>query len=70
MIVSGELGPGQKISEKDLCVRFDVSRTPVREALKTLAVEGMVDLLPQRGARVMTITERELNELFPINCLH
>jgi DNA-binding GntR family transcriptional regulator len=66
MIVSGELGPGQKISEKELCARFDISRTPVREALKALAVEGMVELLPQRGARVMTITDEELNELFPI----
>ncbi|MFC5386655.1 GntR family transcriptional regulator [Aquamicrobium segne] len=66
MIVSGELGPGQKISEKELCARFDISRTPVREALKALAVEGMVELLPQRGARVMTITDEELDELFPI----
>lgn len=66
MIVSGELEPGQKISEKELCTRFDISRTPVREALKALAVEGMVELLPQRGARVMTITDDELNELFPI----
>lgn len=66
MIVSGELGPGQKIPEKELCARFDISRTPLREALKALAVEGMVELLPQRGARVMTITDEELSELFPI----
>lgn len=66
MIVSGELGPGQKLPEKDLCARFDISRTPLREALKALAAEGMIELLPQRGARVVTITDEELQELFPI----
>jgi len=66
MIVSGELGPGQKLPEKDLCARFDISRTPLREALKALAAEGMIVLLPQRGARVVTITDEELQELFPI----
>ncbi|WP_238935043.1 GntR family transcriptional regulator [Pseudomonas typographi] len=66
MIVSGELGPGQKIPEKELCARFDISRTPLREALKALAAEGMVELLPQRGAQVATITDQELQELFPI----
>jgi len=66
MIVSGELGPGQKIPEKALCERFDISRTPLREALKALAAEGMIELLPQRGARVVTITDEELQELFPI----
>lgn len=66
MIVSGELGPGQKIPEKELCARFDISRTPLREALKALAAEGMIELLPQRGARVVTITDEELQELFPI----
>lgn len=66
LIVSGELAPGQKIPEKALCERFDISRTPLREALKALAAEGMIELLPQRGARVVTITDEELQELFPI----
>lgn len=66
LIVGGELEPGQKIPEKTLCERFDISRTPLREALKALAAEGMIELLPQRGARVVTITDEELQELFPI----
>lgn len=66
MIVGGELGPGQKLPEKELCARFDISRTPLREALKALAAEGMIELLPQRGARVATISDDELQELFPI----
>lgn len=66
LIVSGELEPGQKIPEKTLCERLDISRTPLREALKALAAEGMVELLPQRGAQVATISDQELQELFPI----
>lgn len=66
MIVDGQLEPGQKIPEKDLCDQFDISRTPLREALKALAVEGMIELLPQRGARVAVLGEEELVELFPI----
>ncbi|WP_210237826.1 GntR family transcriptional regulator [Aliirhizobium smilacinae] len=66
MIVDGHLEPGQKVPEKELCDRFDISRTPLREALKALAAEGMLELLPQRGARVAILGEEELVELFPI----
>ncbi len=66
MIVRGELEPGSRIPEKDLCARFDISRTPLREALKVLATEGMIILLPQRGARVAALTNEELYEIFPI----
>lgn len=66
MILEGELEPGKKIVEQDLCDRFEISRTPLREALKVLAAEGMVELLPRRGARVAMIDETELEELFPI----
>ena len=55
MIVSGELGPGERVSEKALCLRFGVSRTPLRESLKVLAAEGLIDLLPHRGARVAAL---------------
>lgn len=66
MIVAGELAPGVRVPEKDLCQQFGCSRTPFREALKVLATEGLVVLLPQRGARVNTISDAELNEIFPI----
>jgi DNA-binding GntR family transcriptional regulator len=66
MIVSGELRPGDKIPEQELCRRFEVSRTPLREALKVLASEGMLQLLPRRGAIVARISPEEINELFPI----
>lgn len=66
MVVGGALEPGRKVPEKELCERFGISRTPFREALRVLAAEGLIELLPQRGARVVTITDEELSELFPI----
>jgi DNA-binding GntR family transcriptional regulator len=66
MIVDGALKPAQKVPEAELCVRFGVSRTPMREALKVLASEGLITLLPNRGAVVAKITQQEIKELFPI----
>lgn len=66
MIVEGTLKPGDKISEPELCDLFGVSRTPLREALKVLAAEGLVQLNPNRGATVARIEPGEIEELFPI----
>jgi DNA-binding GntR family transcriptional regulator len=66
MIIEGELRPGAKIPEQTLCARFGVSRTPLREALKVLAAEGLLLLAPNRGASVARITNDEIDELFPI----
>jgi DNA-binding GntR family transcriptional regulator len=66
MIASGDLVGGARIDERELCERFGVSRTPVREALKVLATEGFVTLIPRRGARVAALSERDLLEAFPI----
>lgn len=66
LIVDGELAPGAKVPEKDLCARFGVSRTPLREALKVLASEGLVTLTPNRGAMVADLTLEDLEEAFPV----
>lgn len=66
MIVEGSLAPGEKVPERELCERFGVSRTPMREALKVLAAEGLLVLEPNRGARVRTVTLAELEEAFPL----
>ncbi|GGF49720.1 transcriptional regulator [Azorhizobium oxalatiphilum] len=66
MILQGELRPGEKVPEEELCERFGVSRTPIREALKVLAAEGVLQILPHRGAIVARITEEQIAELFPI----
>lgn len=66
LIVESELEPGSKVPEKALCEQFSVSRTPMREALKVLAAEGLVRLEPNRGAWVTLITVDEVNEVFPV----
>lgn len=66
MIFSGELAPGDRVPEKQLCQRLDVSRTPLREALKVLASEGLLTLLPNRGARVSQLTTDDVDEMFPV----
>lgn len=66
LIVEGQLLPGSKVPEKALCEKFSVSRTPLREALKVLATEGLVRLEPNRGAWVTAVTIDEVNEVFPI----
>ncbi|MBS0241167.1 MAG: GntR family transcriptional regulator [Proteobacteria bacterium] len=66
MIVGGELAPGAKIPEQAIAERFGVSRTPLREALKALAAEGIVTLHTNRGATVATISAEQVGELFPI----
>ncbi len=63
-IIDGHLPHGARIPERQLCEMFGISRTPLREALKVLASEGVVDLLPNRGARVREIGVKELSELF------
>jgi DNA-binding GntR family transcriptional regulator len=66
MIVSGDLVPGSKVREPELCERFGISRTPLREALKVLASEGLIQLMPRRGAYIAKITQLEIDEVFPI----
>jgi DNA-binding GntR family transcriptional regulator len=66
MIFEGALAAGERVPEKALCQRLAVSRTPLREALKVLASEGLVDLLPNRGARIATLTVEAVDEMFPV----
>lgn len=66
LIIEGELTPGEKVPEKELCERFNVSRTPMREALKVLANAGLVTLTPNRGSSVTAVTVDDLQEVFPV----
>lgn len=66
MIVQGELAPGTKLNERVLCERLGVSRTPLREAIKTLASEGLVALQPNRGATVTLLTLETVREIFQV----
>lgn len=66
MINAGELTAGERIPEQALCERFDVSRTPLREALRVLSAEGYVQLTPNRGAAVARLTLQDLEDVFPV----
>jgi DNA-binding GntR family transcriptional regulator len=60
LIVRGELHPGERLNERLLCEQLGISRTPLREAIKFLASEGLVDLLPHRGAVVTALDTTRL----------
>ena len=65
-ILAGRLEPGSRLIEGDLTVRFAVSRGPVREGLRRLSADGLIEHWPHRGAVVRRLTEREIRELFLI----
>lgn len=65
-IVTNDLQPGERLNEKELCARFGVSRTPLREAIKVLSNEGLVQLTPRYGASIAPLTIEDLDEVFPI----
>jgi DNA-binding GntR family transcriptional regulator len=66
LILSGELEPRSRVNEVALCERFGISRTPLREAIKLLAADGLLDLLPNRGARVAALSESEIDEIIQV----
>jgi DNA-binding GntR family transcriptional regulator len=66
MLVDGRIAPGAKLNERELCERLRVSRTPVREAIKLLAAEGLVDLLPNRGAVAVRLDENDVVHIFEV----
>jgi len=68
-IYAHELAPGTWIDEQSLADEFGISRTPMREALKVLAAEGLVVLKPRRGCYVAELSERDLDEIFPVLAL-
>lgn len=68
-IYAHELAPGAWVDEQALADEFGISRTPMREALKVLAAEGLVVLKPRRGCYVAQMSERDLDEIFPVLAL-
>lgn len=68
-IYAHELAPGAWVDEQALADEFGISRTPMREALKVLSAEGLVVLKPRRGCYVAEMSERDLDEIFPVLAL-
>ena len=60
MLVEGRIAPGAKLNERELAEILQVSRTPLREAIKMLAAEGLVELLPNRGAVAVSLSEQDV----------
>ena len=65
-ILSGELRPGQRIVEEELCARLGISRGPLREALRLLTQQGLVEHLPRRGSRVVEWSSDDVLQLFEL----
>lgn len=67
-IISGEIAPGERLLEIPLAKKMGVSRTPVREAIRMLELEGLVVMIPRRGAEVAKITEKDLRDALEVRC--
>ncbi|MES2977948.1 MAG: GntR family transcriptional regulator [Pseudomonadota bacterium] len=66
MLVEGRIAPGAKLNERELSEVLRVSRTPLREAIRMLAAEGLVELLPNRGAIALTLSEADVLHTFEV----
>jgi DNA-binding GntR family transcriptional regulator len=66
MLVEGRIAPGAKLNERELAEALHISRTPLREAIKMLATEGLVDLLPNRGAVAVKLSEADVMHSFEL----
>jgi DNA-binding GntR family transcriptional regulator len=66
LIVEGRIAPGAKLNERALSEQLQVSRTPLREAIKTLAAEGLVELLPNRGAVAAQLSAQDVADTFEV----
>ncbi|MCG8546195.1 MAG: GntR family transcriptional regulator [Alphaproteobacteria bacterium] len=64
MILDGTLQPGERIDEVSLCAELGISRTPLREAIKVLAFEGLVQLMPNQGSMVTELTAEDVEAMF------
>jgi DNA-binding GntR family transcriptional regulator len=66
LIIEGTLAPGARLNERALCDRLRVSRTPLREAFRVLASEGLIELTPNRGAQVVALSEQDVQDAFEL----
>lgn len=66
MIVEGRLAPGERLNERELCEQLGISRTPLREAFRVLATEGLIALPPNRGAQVVKLSAEDVRDTFDV----
>ncbi len=65
-ILQGKLRAGSKLTEQRICEQYDVSRTPVREALRQLEMDGLIENIPNRGAFVIGFSERDIDDMYEL----
>ncbi|MCR5481255.1 MAG: GntR family transcriptional regulator [Clostridia bacterium] len=65
-ILQGKLRAGSKLTEQRICEQYEVSRTPVREALRQLEMDGLIENIPNRGAFVIGFTERDIDDMYEL----
>ena len=68
-ILSGALPDKSKLTEQAVCKRYNVSRTPVREALRQLEADGLIENIPNRGAYITGLSKRDISDLFDLRAL-
>lgn len=68
-ILSGEIPDNSKLTEQAICKKYNVSRTPVREAFRQLETDGLIEYIPNRGAFVKGLTKRDISDLFDLRTL-
>jgi len=65
-IIEGRLKPAEKLNENDLCNQFGISRSPLRECFRILESEGLIVIIPRKGAHVRELTRNDIEDVFPI----
>ncbi len=68
-IISGRIAPGKRINEQDICKRFNMSRTPVREILRRIEGNGLAKSIPNRGVFAVGLTQQDLEDIFYLKIL-
>lgn len=68
-LLSGAIPSGSKLTEQAICERYVVSRTPVREAFRQLEADGLIEIIPNRGAFAVGLTKRDISDLFDLRSL-
>lgn len=68
-ILRGELEPGERLMEIQLAQKLGVSRTPIREAIRKLELEGLVVMIPRKGAEVASITEKDMHDVLEVRAI-
>lgn len=65
-ILQGKIAAGEKLTEQKICKEYQVSRTPVREAFQKLELDGLIDIIPNRGAFVVGLTRQDIGDMYEL----